>query len=249
MRRYLDIIPAVARYSPRQEQISTPLDSTEGVSIDGSNLAKKPAWFSHKLLLASGSIFSVAIIAAFMLVGKPSLPVKVAPFSNTVLAQASQVPEDAPAVVPAISTPWRLQIPDINVDAGIKEVDVTTSGNMSVPPDPNDVGWFKHGSRPGQKGTAVIAGHYNAKGDKPAVFWNLKKMKLGEYIYVANGKNPRLRFKVVGMQNYDIANAPLVKIFSAAEGNHLNLITCSGKWNQAAKDYSQRLVVYTELVP
>jgi hypothetical protein len=38
-----------------------------------------------------------------------------------------------------------------------------------------------------------------------------------------------------------------LEIFSSDQGQHLNLITCAGKWNKAKNKYTQRLVIFTDL--
>jgi len=73
----------------------------------------------------------------------------------------------------------RLKFPSINVDAAIQYVGVTSKGEMGVPSNDNDVGWFEIGSRPGQVGSAVIAGHFDGKNGEAAVFFNLYKLKRG----------------------------------------------------------------------
>jgi len=67
-------------------------------------------------------------------------------------------------------------IPSINIDAAIEYVGLTSNGAMAVPKGPNDVGWFELGPRPGDIGSAVIAGHDGWKDGIPAVFDNLSKL-------------------------------------------------------------------------
>ena len=53
--------------------------------------------------------------------------------------------------------PGHLKIPAIGVDAAIVPVGVTPDGFMDAPDGPDDTGWYKHGPRPGEVGSAVIA--------------------------------------------------------------------------------------------
>jgi sortase (surface protein transpeptidase) len=68
-------------------------------------------------------------------------------------------------------------MPAINVNAGIQPLDVTPGGEMEVPTKTFDVGWFKFGSHPGEKGSAVIAGHFDGENGEAGVFANLYKLK------------------------------------------------------------------------
>jgi len=69
--------------------------------------------------------------------------------------------------------PVRLKIPKINVDSAFEYVGLTPQGAMDVPKGPAEVGWFKLGTRPGEIGSAVVAGHSGWKNGIPAVFDNL----------------------------------------------------------------------------
>ncbi|MEV5029054.1 class F sortase [Paenibacillus sp. LPE1-1-1.1] len=48
-------------------------------------------------------------------------------------------------------------------------------------------------------------------------------------------------------QRYHREEAPLEDIFGFSYQSHLNLITCTGEFNDEAKTHEERLVIYTEL--
>jgi LPXTG-site transpeptidase (sortase) family protein len=144
------------------------------------------------------------------------------------------------------SLPVRLKIPQINVDAAIENVGVAADGAMAVPNDIANVGWFNLGPRPGQNGSAVIAGHYNGKSGQAGVFANLSKLQIGDKLYVQNSSGRLITFMVRKSQMYDPGYAD--NVFSQSDGAHLNLITCDGVWDKVAKSYSKRLVVFADIV-
>lgn len=143
--------------------------------------------------------------------------------------------------------PVRLKIPSINVDAVIQYVGVTPKGEMEVPSNATDVGWFKIGSRPGEAGSAVIAGHFDGKSGEPGVFFNLYKLKAGDKLYIEDDKGKTISFVVRESQVYNLGYADTV--FSRNDGTYVNLITCDGVWDGAKKSYDKRLVVFTEKTP
>ena len=59
--------------------------------------------------------------------------------------------------------PLRLRVPSIGVDASIEYVGLTKAGAMEVPKLHPNVAWYSLGTRPGDRGSAVIAGHYSWK--------------------------------------------------------------------------------------
>lgn len=144
--------------------------------------------------------------------------------------------------------PQKLEIPAIGINAKVESVGLTANGNMSAPDTSNQVAWYQLGSEPGQAGNAVIAGHLDTSTTSAGIFQNLNKLQPGDDIYVVNAQNQTLHFKVSATQTYDAATAPVQSIFGTSEESHLNLITCAGTWDKTAHQYTQRLVVYTDLV-
>ncbi len=143
--------------------------------------------------------------------------------------------------------PVRLKIPIINVDAAIEFVGLTSNRAMEVPKNTIDVGWFDLGPHPGERGSAVIDGHFDGVNGEAAVFTNLYKLKVGDKLYVEDNKGITTTFVVKGSRSYDPGLAD--GVFSADNGTpQLNLITCNGMWDGVKKSYSKRLVVFSDIV-
>ena len=142
--------------------------------------------------------------------------------------------------------PVRLIIPVINVNAKIQYVGVTPKGAMAVPSNTVDVGWFDLGPRPGERGSAVIAGHLDGENGEAGVFINLYKLKKGNKLYIKDAKGKTISFVVRESRIYDPGYAN--DVFSGSGSAHLNLITCDGVWDGAKKSYSKRLVVLADIV-
>lgn len=142
--------------------------------------------------------------------------------------------------------PVRLKIQEINVDASIEYVGVTSGGAMGVPKNQDNVAWFKLGQRPGEDGSAVIAGHYGLRDNKPSVFDNLHKLTKGDKLYIEDDAGKIIFFVVREIKSYN-PQADATEIFNSNDGkSHLNLITCEGTWDKVSKTYSQRLVIFTD---
>jgi len=147
---------------------------------------------------------------------------------------------------PSFGLPIRLKIPDINVDSAIEYTGLTFDGIMDSPKAIENVAWFKLGKRPGEKGTAVIAGHYGWENGEAAVFNNLYKLKRGDKIYIEDDKGMIISFVVRESKRYD-PKADASDVFTSYDGkSHLNLITCIGVWDKTAQSYSERLVMFTD---
>jgi LPXTG-site transpeptidase (sortase) family protein len=146
----------------------------------------------------------------------------------------------------SVGLPARLKIPEINVNAAIKYMGLTPEGAMDVPKDPAEVVWFNLGPRPGENGSAVIAGHYGWKNNIPAVFDNLHKLRKGDKLAVEDEKGVTIIFIVREIRIYNKDEAAPDVFGSNDEKAHLNLITCTGTWDKTEKIRSDRLIVFTD---
>ncbi|MFA6554310.1 MAG: class F sortase [Candidatus Paceibacterota bacterium] len=154
------------------------------------------------------------------------------------------VPVDLEVSVSGI--PTRIKIPTIGVDTLIESVGLTSKGAVAVPKGPVNAGWFNLGPRPGEKGNAVIVGHYGWKDGVSAVFDNLDKLRGGDRVYVEDENGVVVTFVVRKSRVYG-ENEDVPEAFGLGDGKvHLNLITCGGVWNKAEKSYSTRLVVFMD---
>jgi hypothetical protein len=64
---------------------------------------------------------------------------------------------------------------------------------------------------------------------------------------VQNDRDEAIAFTVRETRTYKQNERP-DEIFNRTDGNYLNLITCSGIWDNAKKRYSHRLVVFADKV-
>ena len=150
---------------------------------------------------------------------------------------------------PTPAPPMRLLIPAIGVNAPIESVGARSDGAMETPGQSpwNDVGWYNAGPRPGERGSAVIAGHLNRPGGNPAVFWRLRDLHVGDTMLVVAAQGKTLRFHVTRIMFYSPQEAPVQDIFGNTAGSFLNLTTCAGDWIPTQHQTALRVVVYTAL--
>jgi len=147
----------------------------------------------------------------------------------------------------SIETPVKLHITSLGVEARIKPVGLTPEGDMAIDEDPAGAAWYELGPKPGEAGSAVIAGHYGWKDGVGSIFNNLSKLKSGDTISTVGDKGQNMSFVVVRTATYD-PEADATEVFRSSDGKaRLNLITCQGTWIGARDTYSERLVVFTEL--
>jgi len=152
---------------------------------------------------------------------------------------------------PAPAPTARLLIPAIGVNAPIESVGVQPNGAMETPRQSpwSDVGLYTGGPRPGDRGSAVIAGHLDRPGGNPAAFWLLHELHIGDEVQFVDAHDKILLFHVTRIEAYPVQDAPVQVIFGDRTGRFLNLTTCAGDWIPTQHQRTMRLVVYTSFGP
>ncbi|GAA3235322.1 class F sortase [Streptomyces sp. XM83C] len=151
----------------------------------------------------------------------------------------------APALPP--SPPDRIRIPSIRVDAPLTGLGLTPAGSLDVPPagEKNLAGWYEAGTTPGERGTAIVAGHVdNAEG--PAVFYSLGALKRGAVIEVDRRDGGTAVFTVDAVEVYGVKDFPDEKVYGAAGRPELRVITCGGGYSRST-GYQGNVVVFAHL--
>jgi LPXTG-site transpeptidase (sortase) family protein len=149
---------------------------------------------------------------------------------------------DQPHSLPARPTgPMVITIPSIGVKAGIVGVGLQADGAMQVP-DPDRVGWYKRGPRPGAPGPAVVVGHVYYR--TPAVFYRLRELRRGDQIIIGQRHGPTTRFTVVRLERVPKTALPVGRIWTTTSEPQLRLITCGGSYDRATGHYRDNLIVY-----
>lgn len=196
-----------------------------------------------KLIIALIIICFVGCAFFFLLILQTPSRTEPQPVISTVTPH-KQEPVKPPET--SYSLPVRLKIPKISVDATIEHLGLTAEGDMQKPAKLQNVGWYKLGQRPGNKGSAVIAGHYGLSSNDISVFNKLHTLDKGDIVQVVDEKGAVATFVVNELKTYD-KNAAAPEVFTSNdEKAHLNLVTCKGTWQGAQQTYSDRLVVFTD---
>lgn len=159
------------------------------------------------------------------------------PVANTV-----QLLEELANPSPAL--PVRLRVDALGVDAPIDPYGVDASGEMDVPANVSDVGWYRFGPVPGERGSAVLAAHVDLAGQGPGVFFGLHSIEPGDRLMITFSDGSEQWFVTTARTTYEKEDLPLDAIFSRAGNPVLTLITCGGGFNRTIQRYDSNVVVY-----
>ena len=146
------------------------------------------------------------------------------------------------------SSPMRIVIPAIKVNAPVTRLDLNADGTVQVPPlsNHNLAGWYDRSVMPGARGTSVILGHVDDYAGA-SVFFNIKNLRKGEAVYVIRADGETAVFSVDGVQKAVKANFPTSDVYGSVPYPALRLVTCGGPFDAKTGEYLDSIVVYAHL--
>jgi len=190
-------------------------------------------------------IFILALLLLWNHTGSEG-SIHIAQISPTLTATPTSTPTSTPTPTPPF--PSRLIIPKLNIDTLVEATGNDIDGTMALPADPAKVGWYISGAKPGEIGNAVIGGHLDLVTGAPAIFYYLSNLTVGDELTVYDIYGTEKIFRVIDKQIYPYNETPIDLVFGKSDRRMLNLITCTGWFNQNVHNYSHRLVVFSELI-
>lgn len=153
----------------------------------------------------------------------------------------------AGGTVPTAARPTHLRIPAIDVSATVTSLGIHPDRTVEVPARPDQAGWYRLGSHPGEAGSAVILGHVDST-HGPAVFYRLRSLTRGDEITVRASDGSVTHFEVTSISTYANADFPAQKVYRSTGPPGLALVTCGGRYDAAHGGYQANVVVYADLV-
>ncbi|GIH25480.1 hypothetical protein Aph01nite_37900 [Acrocarpospora phusangensis] len=154
-----------------------------------------------------------------------------------------------PAAEPLLpSSPKRLIIAKLGINAPIKSVGLDKRGAIETPPiaNPNLVGWYRGGPTAGQAGPAIMLGHKDTQ-TRSAVFSRLHELRYGDTVEVIRGDGTIAIFTVGGVEQANKETFPTDRVYGNADDAELRLITCGGTYNRSTGHYVDNVIVYARM--
>ena len=193
------------------------------------------------LAAALGLVAVILGAAGWMgLTPPPKSPTRAAPVIATTVPVAG-------GAVPEAARPTHLRIPAIGVSATVTSLGIHADRTVEVPADPDQAGWYRLGSHPGEAGSAVILGHVDST-HGPAVFYRLRSLTRGDGIAVRASDGSVTQFKVTSISTYANADFPAQEVYRSTGRPGLALVTCGGRYDAAHGGYQANVVVFADLV-
>lgn len=142
---------------------------------------------------------------------------------------------------------YSLAIDAIGLNIPLGETYLDDQKHLMVPGNPNQAAWYASGPKPGNSGTALITGHLDSLAG-PGVFWNLKKVQLGNLLEITKPDGSIATFKVDRIESVPQDHRfPWSEVYSTKGAAQIRIITCDGEYNPVTGRYNRNLVVFGTL--
>lgn len=147
--------------------------------------------------------------------------------------------------------PVRLQIPAIGVDTALQRLGKGADGTVQTPVEPHkwdQAGWYggEAGTRPGDRGSAVILGHVDSTSG-PAVFYRVRELRRGDQVKVTAADGTVFRFAVDRVEQFPKSRFPTADVYYPTLAPKLRLVTCGGSFDFATGHYRSNVIAFASL--
>lgn len=186
----------------------------------------------------------VLAISLIMLAGCGTSPV---PAPSQPLPDQVQSATVAPTTTAKVD-PRSISISKIGVESSLIPLGEDAQGKHEIPSvkTPEQAGWYEMGPEPGEIGPSIILGHIDGSG-KRGVFYDLKKLVVGDKVHITLVNDVELKFVVTKTETVHKDEFPEDRVYGFTPKRELRLITCGGAFDRSAGHYTDNTIVYAEL--
>ena len=142
-----------------------------------------------------------------------------------------------------VAAPIELGIAQLGVQAKIVPVGVDQDGQVVIPEDIAQVGWYKFGATPGSgQGSSVLVGHRDGRNYGKGAFYNVGSLNPGDTLTLRNAEDQVITYRVTGRESTYKEELPMRELFRETGQEVLTLISCIGAYVPGV-GYDQNVVI------
>ncbi|MGA7688116.1 MAG: class F sortase [Jiangellales bacterium] len=143
-----------------------------------------------------------------------------------------------------VAPPLRLRVDSVGIDMPIAATGVAQDGQMELPDDPQEIGWYQFGASPGdRRGSAVLGGHVDSVAGGIGPLARLASVQVGDTVTVAGSDGAPVDYRVENVQRITKAALPVDTLFRPGGRHQLAVVTCGGQYIPEAGGYEDNIVV------
>jgi predicted outer membrane protein len=152
----------------------------------------------------------------------------------------------AAAEAAGAGAPLMIALPSIEVTALVAPVGVS-QGNLQVPDDPAQVGWWVRSAQAGARtGSVIIDGHVDTEHRGLGALYRMGvgDLRVGDRIVVTTMFGRQVSYRIYGQDLYPKAAGLPTEVLAQSLEPRLVLITCGGPFDVNNRNYEDNVVVY-----
>ncbi len=151
---------------------------------------------------------------------------------------------DLPTVAARSPVPIRLVVATAALNMAVKSVGVGADGQMALPADPTDIGWYRFGPGPADRaGSVVLGGHLDSREFGVGPLSRLRKVRPGDLIEITMTDRSVAGYRVTTVKNIPKQKLAVDDLFDREGSRRLRIVTCGGPYDADAGGYRDNLVV------
>jgi LPXTG-site transpeptidase (sortase) family protein len=212
----------------------------------------KQTWLLYGM---AAVVFAVGLVAGInglrtnhQVAGQVKQAQKEADTATSDVAVPSTVKPTADAVqqyVVSPNLPRYIEIAKLSAHARVFSEGVNKRGQLQVPWNIYDVGWYNASAQPGQPGAMLMDGHSGVN-NMHGIFYNLATLVSGDTVVITRGDGVKTTYSVVKVQTVDAKDVDMSSMLVSADTAKpgLNLITCAGDQIPGTTRLDKRVQVY-----
>lgn len=173
------------------------------------------------------------------------------PDAATQVSSQTDIPirSTEPAAAEQSPQPVLIRYPEIEAELPVQPSGVSEDGQMEVPDDAAQAGWYKYGKAPAdEEGSTVITAHAGSAETPVGPLYALTEAEPGDEVAVTDESGTEHRYQVTEIQQLGKATLDFTPYFERAGEHHLVLITCGGQWIPEQNSYAENIIVVAEPV-
>ncbi len=134
------------------------------------------------------------------------------------------------------------------IDMPVFSVGVATDGQMEIPQDPYNAGWYQYGPGAGSpSGAILIAAHVGSEQVARGPFYMLQSAEVGDVIEIDDADGQIWRYEVTSVEVDPKPSIEWADYFRRDGPAQLILITCGGTWDAQRGSFDDNVIVTAQV--
>ena len=146
--------------------------------------------------------------------------------------------------LPVAAAPSRVVVASLGVDVPVLATGLDDAGNMALPPDPANAGWYEYGPAPASPaGATVIAAHVDSLTYGIGPFAAFADAVPGTEIVVTDTAGAVRTYVVSSVNTTDKLDVVWASVFDRTGPSRLVVVTCGGEFDYNTRHYLSNVIV------